>query len=196
MLDNDNPPPFGPSQPPLPSGTNINLFNPPRPPTALNNLNVVENVPTIPSIYNKGIRNDMSGSQAAMATPSVTKKRPDKEIDDFLYKLPDTGMPDLVLGDGLIQILGTTAKDLFDDNAPPQKKEQEHEILKDILDEYNVDDIKDTMDETGQIPESIYFFYGGDSQTFVNALEFIGLSPINREFAAFLLFDLGRRTMT
>lgn len=79
---------------------------------------------------------------------------------------------------------------------PPQKKEQEDEILKDILDEYNVDDIKDTMDETGQIPESIYFFYGGDSQTFVNALEFISLSPINREFAAFLLSDLGRRTMT
>ena len=122
LLDNDNPPPFGPSQPPQPSGTTINLFNSPRPPTALNNLNVVENVPTIPSIYNKGIRNDMSGSQAAMATPSVTKKRPDKEIDDFLYKLSDTGMPDLVLGDGLIQILGTTAKDLFDDNAPPTKK--------------------------------------------------------------------------
>ena len=79
---------------------------------------------------------------------------------------------------------------------PPQKKEQEDEILKDILGEYNIDDIKDTMDETGQIPESIYFFYGGDSQTFVNALEFTGLSPINREFAAFLLSDLGRQTMT
>ena len=79
---------------------------------------------------------------------------------------------------------------------PPQKEEQEDEILKDILDEYNIDDIKDTMDETGQIPESIYFFYGGDSQTFVNALEFTGLSPINREFAAFLLSDLGRQTMT
>ena len=45
--------------------------------------------------------------------------------------------------------------------------------------------MKDTMDETGQFLESIYFFYGGDSQQFVDALEFIGLSPINREFAAF-----------
>ena len=26
------------------------------------------------------------------------------------------------------------------------------------MDEYNIDDIKDTMDETSQIPESIYFF--------------------------------------
>ena len=52
------------------------------------------------------------------------------------------------------------------------------------------------MDETGQVPESIYFFYGGDSQLFVDALEFICLSPINREFATFLLSDLGRQTMT
>ena len=40
------------------------------------------------------------------------------------------------------------------------------------------------------------FFYGGDSQKFVDALEFVGLSPINIEFAAFLLSDLGRQTMT
>ena len=52
------------------------------------------------------------------------------------------------------------------------------------------------MDETSDMPESIYFFYGGDSQKFVDALEFVGLSPINREFAAFLLTDLGRQTMT
>ena len=52
------------------------------------------------------------------------------------------------------------------------------------------------MDETGQVPESIYFFYGGESENFVNALEFIGLSPINREFRVFLLSDLGRETMT
>ena len=64
------------------------------------------------------------------------------------------------------------------------------------MDEYNIDDIKDTMNETGQVPESIYFFYGGDSQQFVDALEFIGLSPINREFVTFLLSDLGRQTMT
>ena len=119
-----------------------------------------------------------------------------QEIDDFLYELPDTSMPTLELGDKLIQTLGTEAEDLFDPNAPPTKTEEEDEILKKIMDEYNTDDIKDTMDETGQIPQSIYFFHGGDSQKFVDALEFIGLSPINREFAAFLLSDLGRQTMT
>ena len=29
-----------------------------------------------------------------------------------------------------------------------------------------------------------------------DTLEFLGLGPINREFAAFLLLDLGRKTMT
>ena len=56
--------------------------------------------------------------------------------------------------------------------------------------------MKETMDETGEIPENIYFFYGGESEQFVNALEFLGISPINREFAAFLLSDLGRQTIT
>ena len=27
------------------------------------------------------------------------------------------------------------------------------------MDEYKIDDIKDAMDETAQIPESIYFFF-------------------------------------
>ena len=44
--------------------------------------------------------------------------------------------------------------------------------------------------------KSIYFFYGGESQQFVNAIEFIGLSPFNRKFSVFLLSDLGRKTMT
>ena len=26
------------------------------------------------------------------------------------------------------------------------------------MDEYKIDDIKDAMDETGEVPESIYFF--------------------------------------
>ena len=64
------------------------------------------------------------------------------------------------------------------------------------MDEYEIEKIRDTMDESAQVPESIYFFYGGDSDQFVNALEFLGHSPINTEFGAFLLSDLGRQTMT
>ena len=40
------------------------------------------------------------------------------------------------------------------------------------------------------------FFYGGESEGFVKALEFLGINPSNKEFAAFLLSDLGRKTMT
>ena len=56
--------------------------------------------------------------------------------------------------------------------------------------------MKDTMDETDQVPQHIYFFYGGESKNLLDALQFIGLSPINKEFAAFLLSGLGRQTMT
>ena len=41
-------------------------------------------------------------------------------------------MPELMLGDGLIQTLGTEAEDLFNDYAPPTKKEED-EILKDLM---------------------------------------------------------------
>ena len=125
-------------------------------------------------------------------TPPETKK----EIDEFLYELPDTDLPHLELGDKLADVLGTECENLFDANAPLSKKEEEDEILQNVIEEYDISGMKEKMDETGQVPESIYFFYGGDSQNFVDALEFIGLSPINREFAAFLLSDLGRQTMT
>ena len=191
---------------------------PPPPPTApinlgsnlfeLNNANIpsssdsnfLENVPiqkAPPTIWKKGIGNNLFGPQAATAIrENIIKTKTQQEVDDFLYELPDTGMPELVLGDDLIQTLGTEAEDLFDDNAPPTKNEEEDKVLKGLMDQYNVEDIKDTMDKTGQVPESIYFFYDGKNENFVNALEFIGLSPINRVFAAFWLSDLGRQTMT
>ena len=111
-----------------------------------------------------------------------------------MYELPED-MLDLELGDELVNTLGKEAEDLFD----PQnitKKGEEDEVLKDLMEEYNIEDIKNTMDEQGEVPESIYFFYGGESENFVRSLEFIGLSPINREFGAFLLSDLGRKVMT
>ena len=64
------------------------------------------------------------------------------------------------------------------------------------MSEYETDKIRDTMDEKEEIPESIFFLYSGDSDQFNNALEFIGLSPINREFGAFLMYDLGWKTVT
>ena len=51
------------------------------------------------------------------------------------------------------------------------------------------------MDE-GTVPENIYFIYSRESVNFYRALEFIGLSPMNREFGGFLMSDLGRQVMT
>ena len=186
----------GPPPPPPASGTNISFNNntPFVPPQQ--NFDIVNNPFVLPNIGNNGkIGNDMFESVAAMAGPREQEKTK-KEIDDFLYELPDDGMPHLELRDKLAGILGTEGEDLFDANVPLSKKEEEDEILQNVIEEYDIPGMKDTMDETGQVPESIYFFYGGDSQNFVDALEFIDLSPINREFAAFLLSDLGRQTMT
>ena len=195
FTDNGAPPP-----PPAPRGENISFSNLPKQPTFPKyEFNVSTTTPfVLPNIdNNRKIGNDLFGLVGAMAGPRVTPpNKPRQEIDDFLHELPDTGMPTLELGDKLLDTLGTEAEDLFNVNAPPTKKEEEDEILKDIIDEYNIPDMKDTMDKTSQVPESIYFFYGGDSQQFVDALEFIGLSPLNKEFAAFLLSDLGRKTMT
>ena len=50
--------------------------------------------------------------------------------------------------------------------------------------------------DKGNVPENIYFFYGGKSDNLYRALEFVGLSPMNRGFEAFLMSDLGRQVMT
>ena len=156
--------------------------NPPR----LNLDSFFENVPSQqPSSFNNSTRNigdDLFGSQVA-TTVRDSKTKTQAAVDDFLYELPED-MPDLELGDGLLQTLGAEAEELFDSSAPLTKREEEDEILKDLMAEYDVENIKTTMDETGQIPESIYFLYGGESQNFVNALNFIGLSPINRELVS------------
>ena len=69
-------------------------------------------------------------------------------------------MPEIVPGNGILTSLGTEAEDLFKSDAPPSKKEEEDEILKKIMDEYEVEKIRDTMDEKGTVPESIIFSMG------------------------------------
>ena len=104
-------------------------------------------------------------------------------------------MLELELGDSLIETLGTNAEELFNvENLTSQEKEDQ--VFKKIKEEYGFEDIKDTMDEERNVPESIYFFYGAESEKFVRALEFIGLSPMNSEFAAFLFSELGQQVMT
>ena len=192
FLDNSRPPPQPPS---IKLGENLfKSETPPLFPSLANEFDVNAKIRAPPpNISTCGIGNDLFGSQAASAIRE-NKTKTHKEVDDFLYELPEK-MPDLELGDELVNTLGTEAQSLFDKDSLT-KKEEEDEVLKNLMEEYDIENIRDTMDETAQVPESIYFFYGGDSDEFVKALEFIGLSPINREFSAFLLSDLGRKTIT
>ena len=94
----------------------------------------------------------------------------------------------------MLETLRTNAKDLFQ-TGNITKKEEEDVILEQIKEEYGFEDITETMDK-GNVPENIYLFYCGESDNFCRALEFVGLSIMNREFGAFLMSDLGRQVMT
>ena len=48
----------------------------------------------------------------------------------------------LVLGDELANALGTDAQSLFDQNASPTKKEEEDEILKNLMEEFDIENIR------------------------------------------------------
>ena len=108
-----------------------------------------------PNISTRGIGNDLFGSQAVSAVRE-NKTKSQQEIDYFLYELPET-MSDLKLGDRLVNSLGTDVQSLFDKDSLT-KKEEEDEVLKNFLEEYDIENIKDTMDESAKLPESIFFF--------------------------------------
>ena len=82
------------------------------------------------------VGNDLFGSQAATLTRGgKVKEKTDTQlgIDDALYELPDN--PELELGDGLIEILGNDAEDLYQvDNIT--KEEEEDLVLEKIKEEY------------------------------------------------------------
>ena len=109
-----------------------------------------------PNISTRGIGNDLFGSQAVSAVRE-NKTKSQQEIDYFLYELPET-MSDLKLGDRLVNSLGTDVQSLFDKDSLT-KKEEEDEVLKNFLEEYDIENIKDTMDESAKLPESIFFFF-------------------------------------
>ena len=124
FIENGVPPP-PPPFPPGGAGQNISFNNVPIPPPQ-NNFNVAPGSRpfVLPNIANNGkIGNNLFGSIGAMAGPQTAPEpspKPSQEIDDFLYELPDVGMPTLELGDKLLDTLGTEAEDLF--NGEPTKK--------------------------------------------------------------------------
>ena len=87
-------------------------------------------------VWGERVGNDLFGSQAATLTRGgKVKEKTDTQlgIDDALYELPDN--PELELGDGLIEILGNDAEDLYQvDNIT--KEEEEDLVLEKIKEEY------------------------------------------------------------
>ena len=89
FLDGGTRPPQPP--PPPPPSINGNLFNTSNafipPPTDDFNINISKAPSTI---WKKNIGNNLFGSQAMMKGPRETEKtETQKDIDDFLYKLPE-----------------------------------------------------------------------------------------------------------
>ena len=114
------------------------------------------------------------------------------QIDNSLYDFPEH--VELEPRDGLIGNFGVEANDLLDTKTVT-KQEEEDFVLEQRKKDYNFDEIKDAFDEEA-VPESVYFFYGGESENFTREIEFLVPNADNREFAAFLLSDLGRTVMT
>lgn len=110
------------------------------------------------------------------------------DIDDTLHELPENY--ELELGDGLIENLGVAAGDLLDaENIT--KQEEGDVVLEQINHEYGFEGIKKAFDE-GYVPDSVFFFYWGESENVTRAIDFLRLNSDNRELAAFLWSDLGR----
>ena len=116
----------------------------------------------------------------------VVHETPQETVDDYLYELPNN--IDLELGEGLLENLEVGAEDLLN-SANITLQEEEDDVLEQIKQDYGFDETKDAFDE-GYVPESVYFFYG---KNFAQAVEFLAPNVDNREFAAFLLSDLGRQ---
>ena len=74
------------------------------------------------------------------------------------------------MGDVVLNSLGVEADDISDQKFV-EKKQEEDTALEQIKHEYNFDEIKDGFDEA-TVPHLLDFFFGGDNENFVQAVEF------------------------
>ena len=70
-------------------------------------------------------------------------------------------------------------------------KQQEDAALENIKEEYWFDEIKDAFDKAAVLLQ-LDFFYGGDNENFIHAIEFLSPSSDTREFIAYLLSEKGK----
>ena len=73
--------------------------------------------------------------------------------------------------------------------------ELQDKTLEQIKEEYKFDEIKDAFDK-GIIPSQLEYFFSGDSDTFVQACNFLSLKEDKNEFVSFLCSDIDQNTMT
>ena len=122
-------------------------------------------------------------------------EKPEKvieNVDNELSEVPEP--PEIELANWLIYVLSTKAGEILqdgyiNDNVPNEK------TIKEIKNEYNFDQIKDTFDE-GKVPTKLEFFFGGDNENFVNACNLIELDEDNNEYVSFHCSDMEQNMMT
>ena len=85
-------------------------------------------------------------------------------IDNELSEIPEP--PEIKLGDSLINVLSTNADEILQDDYINNNIliEKTIEVIKD---EYNLDQIKDTLDE-GKVPSQLEIYFDGDNENFLN----------------------------
>ena len=146
----------GPPSPPPPPTARFNLWNnlfqpnntEPVPPP---DFNVIPARTAPPNVSTSGIGNNLFGSQAVTAVRENKRKTQQEVWIAWQYARTWARR-------WFSKNIRDWGKRPFRSQSSSYKKEEKYEILKDLMDEYNVEDIKDTIDETGQVPESIYFF--------------------------------------
>ena len=124
----------------------------------------------------------------------MTRTKPESEkvienIDTAIYEIPDP--PKIEIGDPLLNVLSTDAEEILKDDYVSDKDKR----IEQIKDEYNFDGVKDAFDY-GQIPPQLDFFFGGETENFVNACNFLSLNTDNNEFISFLCSDIGQNIIT
>ena len=145
-------PPPSPSTDAFPSRGRYDSPPPPPPAPSINNF---------PS-FTFGTQPSSSPGLFGSQTVIITRQKEDVgpkndisiQIDDSICELPD--QPNLELGDGSINTLGVEANDLLDSNFIT-KQEKNDVILEQIKQDFNFDEIKDTLDQ-GTLYESIKIF--------------------------------------
>ena len=124
-----------------------------------------------------------------------TKPEPEKvieNIDTAIYEIPDP--PKIEIGDPLWNVLSKDAEDILKDDYVSDKV-LEDKTTEQIKDEYNFDGIKDAFDY-GQSPPQLESFFGGETENFVSACNFLSLNTDNNKFISFVCSGMGQNMIT